>query len=225
MQANMNDFQRPIALLLSGGLDSALLLGRFLAEGRVVLPIYVRSGLHWERDELWAVKAFLIAVACDRLEQLVILDLPAKDMYEDHWSVRGRNVPDADSPDEAVYLPGRNALLTVKSALWCQLHGVEELALAVLRSNPFADATDEFFEHIEAIVALSGARPVRILRPFDEVTKAEALRSYAGDLPLELTLSCISPKTGLHCGRCNKCAERQAAFREAEIVDPAKYAE
>ena len=34
-------------------------------------------------------------------------------------------------------------------------------------------------------------------------------------LPLELTFSCISPLRGLHCGHCNKCAERQAAFRDA----------
>ena len=33
------------------------------------------------------------------------------------------------------------------------------------------------------------------------------------DMPLELTFSCIDPRDGLHCGRCNKCAERQEAFR------------
>jgi 7-cyano-7-deazaguanine synthase len=43
-------------------------------------------------------------------------------------------------------------------------------------------------------------------------------------LPLELTFSCISPVGHLHCGRCNKCAERQAAFREANIEDRTVYA-
>ena len=50
-----------------------------------------------------------------------------------------------DTPDDAVYLPGRNPLLLVKAVVWCHLHGIDQLALAPLGSNPFADATDEFF--------------------------------------------------------------------------------
>ncbi|MCD4728936.1 MAG: 7-cyano-7-deazaguanine synthase, partial [Pirellulales bacterium] len=42
--------------------------------------------------------------------------------------------------------------------------------------------------------------------------------------PLELTFSCLSPVAGLHCGRCNKCAERQEAFRSLEMHDPTRYA-
>jgi len=47
----------------------------------------------------------------------------------------------ADTPDDAVFLPGRNVLLLSKAMLWCHLHGVEEVALAPLESNPFPDAT------------------------------------------------------------------------------------
>jgi 7-cyano-7-deazaguanine synthase len=43
------------------------------------------------------------------------------------------------------------------------------------------------------------------------------------ELPLALTFSCISPRGGLHCGACNKCAERQAAFRAAEMADETRY--
>ena len=68
-------------------------------------------------------------------------------------------MPDQDSPDAAVYLPGRNALLLVKAALWCRLHGIEELALAVLAANPFADATPEFFAQFEAALARATGGP------------------------------------------------------------------
>jgi 7-cyano-7-deazaguanine synthase len=44
------------------------------------------------------------------------------------------------------------------------------------------------------------------------------------DLPLELTFSCLAPHSGLHCGRCNKCAERQRAFSLIELSDPTIYA-
>jgi 7-cyano-7-deazaguanine synthase len=43
-------------------------------------------------------------------------------------------------------------------------------------------------------------------------------------VPLELTLSCMQPADGLHCGRCSKCRERRDAFREAGVEDPTTYA-
>ena len=87
-----------------------------------------------------------------RSRPLVVLDLPVDDLYGDHWSITGDGVPDVRSADDAVYLPGRNALLLVKAAIWCRLHGIGELALAVLRSNPFADATPEFFAEFESAI-------------------------------------------------------------------------
>jgi 7-cyano-7-deazaguanine synthase len=43
-------------------------------------------------------------------------------------------------------------------------------------------------------------------------------------VPLELTLSCMNPGGGLHCGQCSKCRERRDAFREADVDDPTQYA-
>jgi 7-cyano-7-deazaguanine synthase len=43
-------------------------------------------------------------------------------------------------------------------------------------------------------------------------------------LPLEHTFSCIDPVDQLHCGRCNKCAERSHAFADAGMTDPTEYA-
>ena len=98
-----------------------------------------------------------------RVEELVVFDLPLDDLYGTHWSLDGRGVPDAESPDEAVYLPGRNALLTLKPVLWCGMHGVPHLALATLAGNPFADATAEFFHDFET--ALDRATGNRVTFP------------------------------------------------------------
>jgi 7-cyano-7-deazaguanine synthase len=145
------------------------------------------------------------------------------DLYDAHWSVTGEGVPDADSPDEAVFLPGRNLLLVMKAAVWCQMHGIEELALAPLSSNPFPDATPGFFAALERTLALGGNGAVRLLRPLATTSKSDLIR-IARDYPLELSFSCIAPVADRHCGACNKCAERQAAFTAAGIPDPTDYA-
>jgi len=210
-------------LLLSGGLDSAILLGCLLAEGRRVQPFYIRSDLYWESAELDCLRRYLAALACPALADLVELHLPLADVYGHHWSIDGDGAPDAASSDEAVYLPGRNALLLLKPLLWCQSHGLSELALAVLGSNPFADATPEFFRQFESVVNRATGAAVHITCPFWQYTKRDVMLR-GRDLPLELTFSCIRPVDGRHCGSCNKCAERQAAFRQIDVADPTDYA-
>jgi 7-cyano-7-deazaguanine synthase len=212
-----------VGLLLSGGLDSGILLGHLLRGGRRVQPFYVRSQLVWEEAELAAAQAFLKELAPKESAPLVVLEMPLSDLYGEHWSIGGRHAPGADSPDEAVYLPGRNALLTIKPALWCAMHGIEELALAVLASNPFGDATDDFFRSFEAALERATGSRGRLTRPFAHLEK-KAVMELGRDLPLELTFSCIAPIGSLHCGQCNKCAERQRAFRAVGAADPTEYA-
>lgn len=211
-----------IGLLVSGGLDSSILLAHLLQQGRKVQPLYVRCDLYWQAAELAALERFLLAVAAPRLEKLVTFHLPLADVYDHHWSITGNAVPGSDTPDEAVYLPGRNALLIIKAALWCQLNGIDELALAPLGSNPFPDATGDFFREFTAVLNRATDGHLQIVRPFAELHKRQVME-LGRNAPLELTFSCIAPVNGLHCGTCNKCAERQAAFREAKMKDPTNY--
>src|SRR5437660_1581746 len=119
-------------VLVSGGLDSAILLAWLLDQGHGVQPFYIQSHLHWQAAERAALDAFLRRVASARLAPLVELQQPLADLYVGHWSLTGRDIPSQHAPDEAVFLPGRNALLILKAALWCQLHGIDRLALATL---------------------------------------------------------------------------------------------
>ncbi|HZZ29787.1 MAG TPA: 7-cyano-7-deazaguanine synthase [Pirellulales bacterium] len=212
-----------LGVLVSGGLDSAILISYLLNAGEHVQPFYVDCGLHWQPAELATLHKYLAAIATSRLSPLITLQLPLADLYGDHWSLTGQKIPDAATPDEAVYLPGRNLLLIIKPALWCQMHGIGRLALGVLGSNPFDDTTADFFAALENVLRNLGQPPLEIVRPFANMHKEEVMR-VGRRYPLELTFSCIAPVDELHCGRCNKCAERQAAFRMIELPDPTKYA-
>jgi 7-cyano-7-deazaguanine synthase len=215
---------QPIGVLASGGLDSSILVARLVAEGARVQPLYVKSDLCWQREEYRALRRFLERIRSPRLSSLVTLKMPMADLYQDHWSVTRRDTPRADSADEAVYLPGRNALLAIKAALWCQLNGIRYLALATLGTSPFADTTESFFASFQSVVNLPGTPPLKLVAPLGRMVKEEVMR-WGRDYPLHLTFSCIAPESGRHCGRCNKCAERQWAFRQAGLADRSKYVE
>ena len=89
---------------------------------------------------------------------------------------------------------------------------------------PFPDATPAFLDAFACLVSESVAGNVQLLRPYEKLHKMEVMRRGRG-LPLELTFSCIRPVKGIHCGCCNKCAERKRAFLDAGMPDPTIYDE
>jgi 7-cyano-7-deazaguanine synthase len=213
----------PVAVLASGGLDSAILVADFIRQDRDVQPIYVRFGLAWETVEEAHLRRFLDTLPGAGARPLVALELPIADVYGSHWSVSGTEVPDAHTEDAAVYIPGRNLLLLAKSSVWCALHGVPTIALGTLKGNPFADASRDFFHIVDAVVNIAMDWPLEVVTPFAELRKTEVLERGHG-LHLEHTFSCIDPQDGRHCGRCNKCEERRRAFAALGIDDGTQYA-
>ena len=196
MALNTNELKHElnvIGLLASGGLDSSILLSHLLDLGWRVKPFYIRSGLCWQVAEKIALERYLVAVADQQLEPLTVLDLPLADVYGNHWSITGHNVPEAGTTDEAVFLPGRNALLTIKAALWCQMHGIDELAVATLRSNPFKDASASYFAKLGDVLSGRHTRPFRLVRPFRDLDKLQVMK-LGRTYPLDLTFSCIAPR-------------------------------
>lgn len=206
-----------IAVLASGGVDSACLIewaGR-RTRGPVV-PIYVSFGLQWESSERRALTRFLRVLSRRRpnLRPAVTLHLPAKDIYANHWSLTGRGVPGRRSQDAAVYLPGRNLLILSKAAVYCARRGIGTMAIGTLASNPFPDATPEFFSKFSTLASAALGRRIRVLAPFLRYRKSDLIRRYS-HLPLQLCFSCLKPvgRSGRACGRCNKCVEWRRAAR------------
>ncbi len=223
--------ERPgVVVLMSGGLDSAVLTGLALEEGVEVRPLYIRQGFTWEDEELRAAQRFLTKLGADGpglLRPLCIATSLApggSKRREGRWAVdKTIDVPDEASPDEAVYLPGRNLALLTQAAIVAHAHDLARIQIGVLGSNPFPDATDEFFAAFETVAEAALATPIGVERPLASMSKTDLLRRGSG-FALGETLSCLRPEEGLHCGRCNKCAERRRAFADAGVRDPSSYA-
>lgn len=210
-----------IAVLASGGLDSSVLIAKLAVDGEVY-PIYLRCGFKWEDVELRFLRSFLDAIHSPNVKEITTLPAPAAPLYGDHWSVTGARVPAADEPDENTYLPGRNILLIALAAIWCSMHGVSRIAIGSLGSNPFPDATSEFFESFARNLSSGLSHKILIETPLRGFHKEDLIKQFSG-LPLDLTLTCMAPEGSRHCGQCNKCFERQQAFKKAGIRDRTVY--
>jgi 7-cyano-7-deazaguanine synthase len=236
------------AVLFSGGLDSAVLLATELRDRTEVWPVHIRTGLAWEDAEARAIGRLLAcppfaeaarpdATGGPKLQALSTLHVEMRDVYPpSHWALEGR-APAFDTPDEDVYLEGRNVILLSKAAVFCSRHGLNCIALGPLAGNPFPDATPAFFTALAHALSLGLARPLTIVTPFATMHKDDVIQlGVQLGVPLDLTLSCMNPQPAagadesagrgadLHCGQCSKCRERRDAFRDARIEDPTTYA-
>jgi len=214
----------PTAVLLSAGLDSAVLAAAEARAGRVH-PLYVSTGLAWERAELRALEQLLASAPFSNLGPLARLSFTVEDVYPTtHWALRG-TPPAFDTADEEVYLAGRNVMLLCKAAIYCAQHRISRIALGPLAGNPFPDATPEFFDTMARALSLGLDHAIAVATPFRSMDKSDVIKlGVELGVPLELTLSCMNPQHGRHCGQCSKCRERRDAFRDAGIVDPTTYA-
>jgi 7-cyano-7-deazaguanine synthase len=241
----------PTAVLLSGGLDSAVLVAEEAA-AHEIQPIYVSAGLAWEVAEQASVSRFLAGAALGgRVRPLVSLTVDMRDVYAaTHWAVEGRP-PGYHTPDEDVYLPGRNITLLAKAAVYCAAAHIERLVIGTLAHNPFPDATPAFRAAMARALSLGLAHEIAIDAPYSAKSKADVIRRGAAlGVPFELTLSCMNPQfpvpspqsaipnpqssipnpqspmhsqAPVHCGTCSKCRERHDAFVEAGLSDPTDY--
>jgi 7-cyano-7-deazaguanine synthase len=215
-------------VLISGGLDSAVLLAQEAARAPVH-PVYVSVGVAWEDAEQKMLSRLL---ACppfaDQTLPLRRVEFTARDVYPaSHWAIRG-SPPAYDTPDEDVYLVGRNLMLLTKAAIVAAAVRASRIALGTLAGNPFPDATQQFFDAMSRALSLGLNHKVTVDAPLASMHKEDviALGNRLG-VRMEYTLSCMNPVAAelpMHCGLCSKCRERRDAFAAAGLLDPSTYA-
>jgi 7-cyano-7-deazaguanine synthase len=211
-------------VLLSGGLDSAVLLS-VIGQTDEITPVHVRCGYAWELAEAHYIERLLVSGSImARLKPLQILHVDMRDVLPaGHWALTGI-APAYSTPDEAVYLDGRNITLLSKAAVLASKLKIKKIAMGLLKGNPFPDATPAFLTAMGRALTLGLAHDIQIQTPLATWTKADVVREAKRIvLPFDLTLSCMAPLGGMHCGRCSKCRERHDAFVQVGLVDPTEY--
>lgn len=216
------DPSQKACVLVSGGIESSVLLADALNRYEAVTPVYVQNHLRWEEVEIFWLKKFLRTLKSTKLQPLKVLDLTLRDIYANHWSITGIQTPGSQSKDASVYLPGRNIIFLSKAAVFAVLNQAGAIEIGVLKGNPFSDSSKNFFKKMSAVLSQGLGQEIAIRAPFQNLKKEEVIL-LGKKLPLEVTFSCINPKGYDHCGDCNKCTERKKAFFGAGMTDRTSY--
>lgn len=212
-------------VLLSGGMDSTVLVAHTIAVGINVEALAVDYG---QRHRTELVHARQVA---DTLGiRLDVLDLSSLQQHLTGSALTDLEVqvPDghyaADSM-RATIVPNRNSILVMAAVGIAQSREIPVVATAVHAGDHhiYPDCRPGALQAMANLALTCTEGRVTVTAPFVQWTKTRIVqRGAAIAAPLSLTWSCYRGGT-VHCGTCGTCNERREAFREADVSDPTTY--
>lgn len=214
-----------IVSLLSGGMDSTALLFQLLAQGNQVLPISFLYGQKHAR-EINAAKA--IAQGLNLPHEVVNLK-HLQPLFAASALTSNAPVPEGHYAEEsmkATVVPNRNMVMMALAASYAITQGADAIAIAAHAGDHavYPDCRPEFHDVMSVAFQICDYRPLKLLRPFVNITKADLVKlTHSLHVPWALTWSCYVGGE-FHCGKCGTCTERKEAFELAGIPDPTYYA-
>lgn len=222
----------PSALvLLSGGLDSAVLLAslveRYGPAGVVALSL--SYGQKHQREaasaqalaqrygvELYSLDlSSVFAQSNSSLLEHSSEDIPTKS-YAEQQETAGALV--------STYVPFRNGLFLSAAASFALSLGCSELYYGAhaddAAGEAYPDCSAEFVEAMDAAIRLGTAQELCLEAPFARISKAQIVQlGLRLDVPFELTWSCYEGGD-TPCGTCATCIDRARAFAANNAEDP-----
>ncbi len=214
-----------LVVVLSGGLDSAVLLWHLRARGAAARAITVRYG---QRHVCEVGCAMRLASAAGVPHDVVDLSdvgavLPGSALTDGAVAVPQGHYEDASM--RATVVPNRNMLLLSVALGVAAARGLAGVAYGAHAGDHaiYPDCRREFVERMQAVARVCHFEPLRIEAPFTAWSKAEIVwRGRELGVPFGLTWTCYEGRAR-HCGRCGSCTERREAFERARCTDPTEY--
>lgn len=128
----------------------------------------------------------------------------------------------------ATYVPFRNGLmLSVAASLAASIFENEETGIYIgthaddAAGNAYADCSEEFLKSMNDAIMIGTYEKVKLVFPFANTNKAGVVATGLKlKTPYELTWSCYEGGEK-PCGTCGTCIDRQKAFEENGVKDPA----
>ncbi|MCJ0825800.1 7-cyano-7-deazaguanine synthase QueC [Luteimonas sp. 50] len=226
--------RKPAVVLVSGGMDSAVVLAIAREQGFAAHALSVRYGQR-HTSEL---------DAADRVARA--LDATAhKTVAVDLRSIGGSALTDTDIavPDDSdghvigagipvTYVPARNTIMLSLALGWAEVLGSADLFCGVnaVDYSGYPDCRPEFIEAFERLANVATRAGVegagfRVHAPLLRMSKAEIVREGLRlGVDFALTVSCYQADAqGRACGHCDACRLRADGFAAAGVADPTRY--
>jgi len=215
--------------LVSGGMDSCVAAAIADDENDELAFLHVSYGQRTEDRErracdevadFYQVKKRLV-VSIEHLKAIGGSSLTDSEIPVSEPNLESRDIPTS-------YVPFRNAHLLSIATSWAEVISAKRIYIGAVAedSSGYPDCRPEFYDAFQRTVD-AGTRPetqIEIVTPVIYMRKSEIVkRGIQLGAPLHLTWSCYQGES-VACGRCDSCALRLRAFREAGVNDPISYA-
>jgi 7-cyano-7-deazaguanine synthase len=217
-------------VLLSGGMDSATVLGHAI-ETRRSKPDSRVEAISFDYGQRHRVELY----AARRIAEHYQIDHDIVDLSGLGPLLTGSALTDPSIlPPEGHYaeanmavtvVPNRNTIMLSIAVGVAISRGIEYVLAAMHAGDHpvYPDCRPEFISKLNELIPIATESEVMVFAPFINMTKAEIARRGSDlGVPYALTWSCYRGGDQ-HCGRCSTCVERAEAFNLAGVDDPTDY--
>ena len=227
-------------VLVSGGMDSAVVVAIAREQGFAVHALSVRYGQRHtsELDAAERVAQGLGAVA-HKTVNVDLRSIGGSALTDEAISVPtdtdGHEVGQG-APKDAIpvtYVPARNTIMLSVALGWAEVLGASDIFCGVnaVDYSGYPDCRPEFIEAFEKLANLATKAGVegagiRVHAPLQFMSKADIVREGVRlGVDFAQTVSCYqADDEGRACGHCDACRLRAQGFTDAGVPDPTHYA-
>ncbi|HHW4679643.1 MAG TPA: 7-cyano-7-deazaguanine synthase QueC [Xylella sp.] len=216
-------------VLLSGGMDSAVVTAMAQSQGFTVYTLSIRYGQrHTSELDAAARVAKMLKVAAHKVVDVDLRGIGGSALTDDI------EIPDAGSAGIPVtYVPARNTIMLSLALSWAEVMGAADLFCGVnaVDYSGYPDCRPQFIKAFETLANLATKAGVEgtnlcVHAPLQFLSKADIVHEgLRHGVDFALTVSCYRADVdGRACGRCDACKLRADGFTGAGVPDPTRYA-
>jgi 7-cyano-7-deazaguanine synthase len=218
---------------LSGGMDSATLLGILLEQGFTVHCCTFTYGSKHNQYETKAaynlVHWYKEVHNADVVWHFINMEEAFQD-FKSNLLTTGGEIPEGhfeNSIMKATVVPGRNLIFASVMAGIAESVGAESICLGVHSGDHaiYPDCRPEFVKALQGVLDASTEGKVQVHTPLLLDNKTSILKkgmSLKIPVPYKFTRTCYKAQP-ISCGKCGSCQERLEAFASINQIDPIDY--
>jgi len=215
-------------VLVSGGMDSAVVLAMAREQGYAAHALSVRYGQrHTSELDAAARVARVLGAASHKTVEIDLRAIGGSALTDEI------EVPEASGAGiPSTYVPARNTIMLSVALGWAEVIGAHDLFCGVnaVDYSGYPDCRPAFidaFERLANVATKAGVEGanLRVHAPLMRMSKADiALEGARLGVDFGITVTCYQADAeGRACGRCDACHLRAEGFRAAGLADPTRY--